>query len=223
MKMPKILFVDDEVAIRQGFKEYAEFLGYDVVEASDGMDAIELCRHEDFDIIIMDIMMPKVDGYTAIKQIKQIKDIPIIMLSARNEEYDKLFGFEVGVDDYVTKPFSIKELMARIRVILKRNQKGQDHEVYTFESLMIDITSRSVYLGEKKLEMTPKEYDLLFYLVRNKNIALSREQLLNEVWGMDFYGDDRTVDTHIKTLRQHLEDAKSHIVTLRGVGYRFED
>jgi len=227
--MIKILFADDEQAIRSGFRTYAEFLGLEVTEARDGMEAVALCREQDFDIIIMDVMMPRMDGFTAVKEIKKIRDIPVLMLSARGEEYDKLFGFEVGVDDYVTKPFSSKEVIARIQVIVARNGRkrpssaGKPHEVYTFGGLTIDLTARVVAIDDAPVNLTPKEYDLLFFLVKNKNVALSREKLLANVWGFDFYGDDRTVDTHIKTLRMNLGDYKDHVVTLRGVGYRFED
>ncbi len=225
--MYKILIVDDEDAIRIGLREYAEFLGYEVTEAKDGMEAVALCREEDFDVIVMDVMMPKLDGFTAVKEIRKHKDIPVLMLSARSEEYDKLFGFELGIDDYVTKPFSPKEVMARIHVIIFRNSNRpanpmELHETYTFNTLEVNITARSVTIDGKKVDLTPKEYDLLFYLVKNKNIALSREKLLSAVWGYDFYGDDRTVDTHIKTLRMNLQAYKDCIVTLRGVGYRFE-
>ena len=227
--MARILIVDDEDAIRVGFKEYAEFLNFEVTEAKDGMEAVALCRENDFDVIIMDVMMPRMDGFTAVKEIKKIKDIPVLMLSARGEEYDKLFGFEVGVDDYVTKPFSPKEVIARIKVIVARNNGKQpgtvdeNHELYTFGGLAVDITARVVTIDGNIISLTPKEYDLLFYLVKNKNIALSREKLLTNVWGFDFFGDDRTVDTHIKNLRVNLGDYKNHVVTLRGVGYRFED
>ena len=225
--MAKILMVDDEKAIRSGFKEYAEFLGFEVEEAKDGMEAVALCRENNFDVIIMDIMMPRMDGFTAVKEIKKIKDIPVLMLSARGEEYDKLFGFEVGIDDYVTKPFSPKEVIARINVIINRNSGKQTvvenaHEIHTFGGLSVDITARIVTIDGKMIELTPKEYDLLFYLVKNKNIALSREKILTNVWGFDFYGDDRVVDTHIKTLRVNLGEYKNCVVTLRGVGYRFE-
>lgn len=225
--MSKILIVDDEEAIRKGLKEYAEFMNYEVVEAIDGMQAVSICKDQDFDVIIMDVMMPKLDGFTASKEIRKIKDIPILMLSARSEEYDKLFGFELGIDDYVTKPFSPREVLARINVIINRNsgrttQINDVHEIYKFDGLEVDITARSVVIDGTKTELTPKEYDLLFYLVKNQNIALSREKLLTEVWGYDFYGDDRTVDTHIKTLRVSLGDYKEKIATLRGVGYRFE-
>lgn len=235
--MPTILIVDDEDAIRFGFKEYAEFLGFQVTEASDGMEAVALCRESDFDVIVMDAMMPRMDGFTAVKEIKKTKDIPVLMLSARSEEYDKLFGFEVGVDDYVTKPFSPKEVIARIQVIINRHKQAQPfaqggtqgtsheataHDIHVFGKLCIDMTARTVAINDTQINLTPKEYDLLFYLVKNKNIALSRQRLLSEVWGYDFYGDDRTVDTHIKTLRTRLSEYKDHVVTLRGVGYRFE-
>ncbi|MDR1629324.1 MAG: response regulator transcription factor [Oscillospiraceae bacterium] len=228
--MYKLLIADDEDALRRGFREYAEFLGFHVTEARDGMQAVTLCREQDFDLVIMDVMMPKMDGFSACKEIKKIKDIPVLMLSARSEEYDKLFGFELGIDDYVTKPFSPKELIARINLIISRHkglrpgtQAAQEqHEIYERGGLKIDLTARSVTVDGKAAELTPKEYDLLFYFVKNKNIALSRETLLTEVWGYDFYGDDRTVDSHIKTLRGHLGDYKDLIVTLRGVGYRFE-
>ncbi len=222
--MPKILIVDDEKMIRNVVKEYAEFEGYETAEAENGMEAVELCRKEDFDIIIMDIMMPRLDGYSAVKEIRKIKQIPVIMLSARGEEYDKLFGFEIGVDDYVVKPFSPKELLARIKAVLKRGGIGDETKIekIRFEGLEINITGREVTIDGQAAQLTPKEYDLLFYLVRNKGIALSREKLLEEVWGYDFYGDDRTVDTHIKMLRSSLGEYRKFIVTLRGMGYKFE-
>ena len=220
--MAKILVVDDEIKIREIIKEYAEFEGYEVAQAEDGMQAVEMVKNQDFDIIIMDVMMPKLDGYSACKEIRKIKQIPVIMLSARGEEYDKLFGFEIGVDDYVVKPFSPKELMARIRAVLNRASASQRTEdVIRYEGLEINFTAREVKIDEK-VSMTPKEYDLLFYLVKNMNIALSREKLLEEVWGFDFYGDDRTVDTHIKMLRNSLGKYRNLIVTLRGMGYKFE-
>lgn len=221
--MPKILIVDDEKMIRNVVKEYAEFEGYGTAEAENGMEAVEICRREDFDIIVMDIMMPRLDGYSAVKEIRKTKQIPVIMLSARGEEYDKLFGFEIGVDDYVTKPFSPKEVMARINAVLKR-KKGEDtnKDVITYEGLTIDMVGRNVYVDGEKAELTPKEYEILFYLVKNKGIALTREKLLMDVWGFDFYGDDRTVDTHIKMLRSNLKQYRKFIVTLRGLGYKFE-
>ncbi|MCD8095439.1 MAG: response regulator transcription factor [Ruminococcus sp.] len=221
--MPKILVVDDEERIRDIIREYAEFNDFQVTEAADGMEAVECVRKNDFDIIVMDIMMPRLDGYSACKEIKKIKDIPTIMLSARGEEYDKLFGFEMGVDDYVVKPFSPKELMARINAVLNRAKSARKLEdVITYKGLVINFTAREITIDGEKVQMTPKEYDLLFYLVRNMNIALSREKLLEEVWGFDFYGDDRTVDTHIKMLRNSLGPYRNLIVTLRGMGYKFE-
>ncbi len=223
MTMAKILVVDDEIKIREIIKEYAEFEGYEVAQAEDGMQAVEMVKNQDFDIIIMDVMMPKLDGYSACKEIRKITQIPVIMLSARGEEYDKLFGFEIGVDDYVVKPFSPKELMARIRAVLNRASASQRTEdVIRYEGLEINFTAREVKIDGEKVSMTPKEYDLLFYLVKNMNIALSREKLLEEVWGFDFYGDDRTVDTHIKMLRNSLGKYRNLIVTLRGMGYKFE-
>ncbi|WP_028505871.1 response regulator transcription factor [Ruminococcus sp. FC2018] len=221
--MAKILVVDDEAKIRMIIKEYAEFEGYEVAEAADGMEAVEMVRSEDYDIIIMDVMMPRLDGYSAVKEIKKEKKIPVIMLSARGEEYDKLFGFEIGIDDYVVKPFSPKELMARIKAVLARGAVTQTREdTIKYQGLVINFTAREVTIDGQKANMTPKEYDLLFYMVRNMNIALSREKLLEEVWGFDFYGDDRTVDTHIKMLRNSLGPYRNLIVTLRGMGYKFE-
>ena len=223
--MAKLLIVDDEEKIREVVREYAEFEGYEVAEAADGREAVSLCRIENFDLIIMDIMMPKLDGYSACKEIKKEKDIPIIMMSARGEEYDKLFGFELGIDDYVTKPFGPKELMARVNAVLNRSRAAKKDtlpEILRFGGLTIDPAGRSVSVDGKKIDLTPKEYDLLFYLVENKNIALSRDKLLQDVWGYDFFGDDRTIDTHIKNLRNNLGPYRDMIVTLRGVGYKFE-
>ncbi len=224
--MYKILVVDDEEHIREVLKEYAEFEGHEVDEASDGMQAIEMAKAKDYDIIIMDIMMPRLDGYSACKEIRKFKQTPMMMLSARGEEYDKLFGFEIGIDDYVVKPFSPKEVMARINAIVKRNSASSapaaSNDVEKFEGLEINFVSRNVYIDGEKANLTPKEYDLLFYLVRNKNIALTRNKLLEEVWGYDFFGDDRTIDTHIKMLRNNLGPYRKFIVTLRGLGYKFE-
>ena len=221
--MKTILIVDDEEKIREVIKEYAEFEGYKVYEAKDGMEALKMVRIYDFDAIVLDVMMPKLDGFSACKEIKKIKNTPVLMLSARSEEYDKLFGFEIGIDDYVVKPFSPKEVMARLNVIISRNKKTtDDKKIYEFGGLLIDMNARNVYVDGKKAELTPKEYDLLFYFVKNKNIALSREKLLCDVWGYDFYGDDRTVDTHIKMLRNSLGNYRDFIVTLRSLGYKFE-
>ena len=223
--MYKILVVGDEAKIREVIREYSEFNGFDVTEAEDGMSAVGLVKLNNYDIIIMDVMMPKLDGFSACKEIKKIKDIPVIMLSARGEEYDKLFGFELGIDDYMVKPFSPKELMARVNAVLARHNSGsqqETNEVMEFGGLVIDIPGRSVSVDGEKIELTPKEYDLLFFLVENKNIALSRDKLLQDIWGYDFFGDDRTIDTHIKNLRNNLGPYRDHIVTLRGVGYKFE-
>ena len=220
--MFKILVVDDEKSIREVIRTYAEFEGHEVVEARDGLEAIDKVREEDFDVIVMDIMMPKLDGFSSYKEIKKIKDIPVLMLSARGEECDKLFGFEIGIEDYVTKPFSPKELMARLNVIVNRNNKVEENNTMEFEGLKIDLDGRVVFVDDEIVELTPKEYDLLVYMVKNKNIALSRDKLLNQVWGYDFYGEDRTVDTHIKMLRNSIKEYRKFIITVRGVGYKFD-
>ena len=224
----KILVVDDEVNIRNVLREYAEFEGYEVEEACDGMQAVNVCKEKDFDIIIMDVMMPKLDGFSAIKEIRKNKNIPVLMLSARGEEYDKLFGFEIGIDDYVVKPFSPKEVMARIAAITSRvnnSSKSLDNkqEKYVYEGFEVDMLGRVVTVDGEKKELTPKEYDLLVYLIKNKNIALSREKILNEVWGYDFFGEDRTVDTHVKMLRNSIGKYRDKITTIRGMGYKFEE
>ena len=216
----KILVVDDEELIRNVIKEYLNQEGYNVDEASDGEIAVNKALNNKYDLIIMDIMMPNKDGFSAVKEIKEKKNIPFIMLSARGEEYDKLTGFDLGIDDYMTKPFSPKELVARIKAILKRTNK--EEEKYIFDTLVIDDKAHEVLVDKKVVNLTPKEYDLLKYLIKNKNIALSREQLLSAIWGYDFYGDDRTIDTHIKTLRKNLGKYGDLIVTIRGMGYKFE-
>ena len=205
--MPNILVVDDEYRIRQIIRKYAEFEGYEVEEAVDGMQAIEVCRNNTFDLIIMDVMMPELDGFSACREIRKFCKTPIIMLSARGEEYDKIHGFELGSDDYVVKPFSPKELMMRVAAVIN----------------VIDFSARIVTVDGERVDMTPKEYELLFYMVRNKGLALTRESLISEVWGYDFFGDERTLDTHIKLLRKSLGEYSKCIVTLRGVGYRFEE
>ncbi|MBQ9704454.1 MAG: response regulator transcription factor [Clostridia bacterium] len=228
--MYKILVVDDEEMIRKLIRKYAEFDGHKIVEAVDGMDAITKFRSESFDIIIMDIMMPELDGFTACREIRKTSDIPIIMLSARGEEYDKINGFEIGIDDYVVKPFSPKELMLRIDAIMKRAKSApvkeeNKNEIVSIANggIVVDFTARIVYRDGERIDMSPKEYDLFFYMIKNKNIALSRDKLLSDVWGYDFFGDDRTLDTHIKILRKSLGKYNDLIVTIRGVGYRFED
>ena len=228
--MYRLLVVDDESRIRSVIKKYAEFDGHDVTEAGDGMEAIRLCRAERFDLIIMDIMMPELDGFSACREIRKFTQTPIIMLSARGEEYDKINGFEVGIDDYVVKPFSPKELMLRVEAVMKRVKKTLGDEpkkenlVVTLGDggLRADVTARLVFIDDKRVDMSPKEYDLFFYMLENRNIALSREKLISDVWGYDFYGDVRTLDTHIKLLRKSLGRYSELIVTLRGMGYRFE-
>ena len=229
--MYNILVVDDETRIRSIIKKYAEFEGHAVTEAADGMEAVHFCRSAQFDIIIMDIMMPELDGFSACREIRKISQTPIIMLSARGEEYDKINGFELGIDDYVVKPFSPKELMLRIEAVMKRVNKRieadepqKEHRIISIDGgkLKADITARIVYIDDERVEMSPKEYDLFFYMLENKNIAISRERFISDVWGYDFYGDVRTLDTHIKLLRKSLGRYADMIVTLRGVGYRFE-
>lgn len=222
--MSTLLIVDDEKGIRDVLKEYATFHGYDVIEATDGFEAIKKVRENQIDLIVMDIMMPGLDGFSAVKEIRKNYDIPTMMLSARGEEYDKLFGFELGIDDYVTKPFSPKEVIARIGVIIKRKNRPvrENNQIIKIDGLEIDITGRVVTVDGERAPLTPKEYDLLFFLVKNRGIAMSREKLLSEVWGYDFYGENRTVDTHIKMLRGNLGNYRDHIVTLRGMGYKFE-
>jgi DNA-binding response OmpR family regulator len=217
--------VDDEDKIRSLIKKYAQFEGHSVSEATNGMEAIELCRKDTFDIIVMDVMMPELDGFSSVKEIRKSCSTPVIMLSARGEEYDKIHGFELGIDDYVVKPFSPKELMMRIDAIMKRVKKTEadNHSVYKKDGLTIDFTARKVLIDNQSIEMSPKEYELLFYFASNKNIALSREKLITEVWGYDYYGDNRTLDTHIKLLRKSLGKYNDLIVTVRGIGYRFEE
>lgn len=215
----RVLVVDDEKLIIDVIKEYLLLENIEVEEASNGEEALNKVKQEDFDIIIMDIMMPKMDGYTACREIKKIKDIPFIMLSARGEEYDKLIGFDLGIDDYVTKPFSPKELVARIKAVTKRREVTSN--IYEIKGIKLDNLAHDVFVDNKKIYLTPKEYELLKYFIDNKNIALSRENLLSHIWGYDFYGDDRTVDTHVKTLRKNLGKYKDMIVTVRGLGYKF--
>ncbi len=222
--MYHILVVDDEENIRQLIKKYANYEGYKVTEASDGLEALEICGQCSFDLIVLDVMMPELDGFSALRRLRQEdRRTPVLMLSARGEEYDRIRGFELGVDDYVVKPFSPKELMLRVAAILRRAGEHEDlREVYTVEGITADFTGRRVLVDGAPVEMTPKEYDLFCYLVKNRNIALPREKLISDVWGYDFYGDERTLDTHIKLLRKTLGPYSGRIVTLRGVGYRFE-
>lgn len=223
--MSKLLIVDDEFHIRELIKKYAYYEGHEVFEADNGLVAVEMCKKDSFDLIIMDVMMPKMDGFEAAKAIrKEDVNTPIIMLSARGEEYDRINGFEIGVDDYVVKPFSPKELMMRINAVLKRTKSNDPvhADIFKYKGLTVDFAARVVSVDNERVDMTPREYDLIFYMVRNRGIALSREQLISKVWGYDFFGDDRTLDTHIKLLRKSLKNYANLIVTLRGVGYRFE-
>lgn len=223
--MYKVLVVDDESHIRSIIRKYGEFEGYQIYEAENGEQAIEACYNHKYDIIIMDIMMPGLNGFDAVKEIRKTNNIPIVMLSARGEEYDRIFGFEAGIDDYVVKPFSIKELMMRINAILKRIHgkiQCDNHQLYTYKGLKIDYRAHRVFIDEEEVILSPKEYSLLVYMVKNEGIALTREQFIRDVWGYDFYGDDRTLDTHIKLLRKSLRQYSTLISTLRGVGYRFE-
>ena len=221
----KLLIVDDEQRIRSLIAKYASFEGYETAEAADGMQAVAMCRENRYDLIIMDVMMPELDGFSAVREIRKQSDTPVIMLSARGEEYDRIHGFELGIDDYVVKPFSPKELMMRVAAVLKRSgqaEKPAESDIISIDGLTIDFTARRVSVDGQELNLSPKEYELLFYMVRNRGIALSRERLISDVWGYDFFGDDRTLDTHIKLLRKQLGPYADRITTLRGVGYRFE-
>jgi len=219
--MLRILIVDDEAKIREVVSEYAKVSGYECDQASNGKLALQMVESNDYDCVILDIMMPELDGFTACKKIKELKKVPVIMLSARQEEDDKLFSFDMGVDDYVTKPFSPKELMARIKVVCDRNNT-KSNDRYVFEGLIVDVDGRTVTIDGNKIMMTPKEFDLLIYLIENKNVALARENILASVWHTNFYSDDRTVDTHIKMLRKDLGVYQKYIVTVRSMGYKFE-
>ena len=218
----KVLIVDDEKGIREVIKEYSISEGYQVLEAENGLEALQILEQKsDIDVIVLDIMMPKMDGYTALKSIRKTYDIPVIMLSARADEFDKLQSFDMGVDDYVTKPFSPRELMARIKVVTNRNKVTNDE--YVYKKLRINYLGHTVYINNKEVKLTPKEYEMLVYFVQNKGIALSREALLNKIWGYDFFGDDRTIDTHIKMLRNSMGEYRDLITTVRGMGYRYEE
>ena len=216
----KILVVDDEKLIRDVIKEYLLNEGYEVIEAENGVEAIEKCNKNIIDLMILDIMMPKMDGYSAYKEIIKGQKIPTIILSARSEEYDKLLGFDLGVDDFLAKPFSPKELVARVKAVSRRN--SQTEESFEYNDLKVDFKGRVITIKEEEIKVTPKEFELLAYFINNKNIAISRETLLNKIWGYDFYGDYRTIDTHIKMLRNSLREYRDLIVTVRGMGYKLE-
>lgn len=217
----KLLVIDDDADLREIIVEYAKYENYEIIEAEDGIKGIELVKQNNFDLIIVDVMMPKIDGFTTVKEINKIKEIPIIMLSARSEEYDKLYGYEIGIVDYMTKPFSPRELMAKIKVATRKNENLNSK--YIFSNVVIDTDSRRVIVDDNIIEFTLKEYDVLIFLLKNKGIVLSREQILNGVWGYEYYGVDRTVDTHIKLIRNKLGKYKEHIKTFRGVGYKFDE
>ncbi|WP_034551781.1 response regulator transcription factor [Carnobacterium funditum] len=227
--MAKILICDDEAGLRTVLKRYALFEGYEVTEASNGMEAVEIFKKTEFDIIIMDVMMPELDGFSAVKEIRKSSDVPVIMLTARGEEYDKVLGFELGVDDYVVKPFSSKEIMLRVNAILRRVEKNntakddtEDHIIFEKEHFKVDMTAYQVFINGVQVNLAPKEYELLFFLIYNKNIAVPRERILSGVWGYDYMGDDRTLDTHMKLLRKSIGPYAKFIVTIRGLGYRFD-
>lgn len=218
----KVLIVDDEQGIREVIKEYCLNENYEVLEAENGLCALEVLeKNNNIDVIVLDIMMPKMDGYSTLKEIRKNYNIPVIMLSARADEYDKLQSFDLGVDDYVTKPFSPKELLARIKVVSNRNKVSTDE--YNYKTLKINYLGHNVLINNEEIKITPKEYELLCYFVQNKGIALSRETLLSKIWGYDFFGDDRTVDTHIKMLRNSLGEYRDLIITVRGMGYKYEE
>lgn len=217
--MMKVLITDDEKLIRDVIKEYCLNEGFDVVEAEDGEKALDILKNEQIDAIVLDIMMPKMDGYTFFKEMKKTYRIPTIVVSARSDEYDKLQGFDLGIDDYLTKPFSPKELIARIKAITKRFNNEMD--TYIYKTMKVDFKAHSLYINNTEIKLTLKEYDLLKYFIQNKGIAITREELLNKIWGYDFYGDDRTVDTHIKMLRANLQEYRDLITTVRGVGYKY--
>lgn len=216
----KVLVVDDEKLIRDVIKEYASLEKFEVLEAENGIEALDVIADNDIDVIVLDIMMPKMDGYTFFQELKKEYNIPTIILSARNDEYDKLLGFDLGVDDYLTKPFSPKELIARIKAITRRGKQTEDKFIY--KNLVVDFIGHTIEINNKEINVTPKEFDILTYFINNQNVAISREALLNKLWGYDYFGDDRTIDTHIKMLRNNLGEYRDLIKTVRGVGYKFE-
>ena len=221
MQKNKILIVDDEENIREVIKEYAKNENFEVIEADNGVKALELLNNKKFDLMVLDIMMPIMDGFTLLNNIPKEKRIPTIILSARDDEIDKLEGFDKGIDDYLCKPFSPRELIARIKAIIKRTK--QEVDIYTYNTLIINFKEHTIKIDNKDVNVTPKEFEILKYFIHNKKLAISREQLLNKIWGYDFYGDDRTVDTHIKMLRNNLGKYRDLIITVRGIGYKFDD
>ena len=221
MQKNKILIVDDEENIREVIKEYAKNENFEVIEADNGVKALELLNNKKFDLMVLDIMMPIMDGFTLLNNIPKEKRIPTIILSARDDEIDKLEGFDKGIDDYLCKPFSPRELIARMKTIIKRTK--QEVDIYTYNTLIINFKEHTIKIDNKDVNVTPKEFEILKYFIHNKKLAISREQLLNKIWGYDFYGDDRTVDTHIKMLRNNLGKYRDLIITVRGIGYKFDD
>lgn len=225
MQKVKVLIIEDESRIREMLREYLENVDFQVAEAENGIYGLEKFREEPYNIILLDVMLPDIDGWSVCREIRRNSDIPIIMLTARGEEYDKLFGFELGADDYITKPFSPNELVARMRAVLKRGKdtsSDADKEIFQYKALSVNLVARKVTLDNSIVEMTPKEFDLFSFFIKNPDRVFTREQLLNKVWGYEFGGDDRTVDTHIKMLRESLKEYRSLIVTVWGVGYKFE-
>ena len=224
--MYRLLVVDDEEKIRVLIRKYAEFEGYEVEEAADGMSAIELCRQNKFDLIILDVMMPELDGFSACREIRKFSQVPVLMISARGEEYDRIHGFEVGVDDYVVKPFEAKEVIARIKAVLRRFGKNDENQVkeVKYDKLSINLTNYELKVNGKVVDTPPKEMELIYHLASNPNRVFTRDQLLDEVWGFDYYGDSRTVDVHVKRLREKLEGVSDQwaLKTVWGVGYKFE-
>lgn len=220
--MAKLLICDDEKILRDSLKRYAALDGHQVLEASNGQEALDLCKEEDFDLLILDVMMPVMDGFTALKEIRSFSQVPVLMLTAKGDEFDRIIGFELGVDDYVVKPFSSREIMLRVQAILRRSQKTSPHEVYQYKDLKVDLTSKKVLIQGQEVSMAPMEYSLLFYFIAHKGIAKSRAQILEDLWGYK-EEDDRTLDTHIKLLRKALGPYAQNIVTLRGYGYRFDE
>ena len=223
--MPRLLIVDDDIHLRKLVRTYVKMAGYEFDEAENGQQAVDKIHDTDFDIVVLDVLMPGMDGFKTLEEIRKTSQVPVIMLTSRSEEWDKLSGFNLGADDYMTKPFSPRELVARIGAVLKRSgqtDKDDDSDILVFSDLSIDPGSRIVTAGEKNITLTPKEFDLLLYLARNERLVLKREQLLDKVWGQDYYGDSRTIDTHIKSLREHLGEYRKTIKTVWGIGYKFE-
>lgn len=223
MSDPTILIVDDEKRMRTLIKDFLTVKNFKIIEAADGEEAIEIFdeKKESIDLVILDVMMPKVDGWTVLRTIRQNSKVPVIMLTARGEEQDELFGFELGVDEYISKPFSPKILVARIEAILKR-VNGEKEERRDYDGIVIDERGRTVSVDGKKIELSLREYELLKYLLDNENVALSRDKILNNVWNYDYYGDSRTIDSHIKKIRHKLGKKGKYIETIRGIGYKFE-